>query len=251
MAEIKKIDNTFRIKENVIPDKPKDDNSEIKEVKKEKPPREKHILSKITIDRENGKISTKSKLVRKRVKGIGDITTNMTKNDFTFKPNTELFGFAGRFCTLWDLICIDLPNWNTFLSGLGISDFFSSIEGTFRGLIQGLEGIIDLSELTGIINKIAQWDPLTELTNAFDDFDLGVILTDIITALLKPFMWVVGLMIEFSYEVLEPTIISLLPSAGSYFLYLYLIPGLMFASTALSAVNNSLSMINQIRGVEL
>ena len=58
--EIKKIDNTFRIKENVISDKPKDDNSEINEVKKEKPPREKHILSKITIDRENGKISTKS-----------------------------------------------------------------------------------------------------------------------------------------------------------------------------------------------
>ena len=174
----------------------------------------------------------------------------MMKNDFTIKPNTELFG-ATKFCTMWDLICIDLPNWNDFLSGLGINQFFSSLEGTFRGLIQGLEGIIDLSELTGIINKIAQWDPLTELTNAFDDFDLGVILTDIITALLKPFMWVVGLMIEFSYEVLEPTIISLLPSAGSYFLYLYLIPGLMFASVALSAVNNSLSMINQIRGVEL
>ena len=118
MAEIKKIDNTFRIKENVISDKPKDDNSEIKEVKKEKPPREKHIITKTTIDRENGKISTKSKLVRKRIKGLsGDINTTMMKNDFSFDPNTELFGFAGtKFCTAWDLICIDLPNWKDFLS---------------------------------------------------------------------------------------------------------------------------------------
>ena len=251
MAEIKKIDNTFRIKENVIPDKPEDDNFEIKEVKKEKSPREKHIISKVYIDRENGQIHQKSKLVRKRVKNLPDITTNMMKNDFSFDPNTELFGFAGELCDPFRLVCINLPNWTDFLNGLGIGNFFTEIGNTFESLIKGLEGIIDLSGINRVIKDIQRWDPLTDLTNAFEDFDLGDILTDIITALLKPFMWVVGLMIQFSYEVMEPTIIAHLPAAGSYFLYLYLIPALLLASTALSAVNDGLSMVNQIRGVEL
>jgi len=235
MSETKKIDNTFTIKEN------KSDDT--------KPLENPEYMLKISKD-ENGNVTKKAILYKNKMKYAPIKTIKLTDDNVKILHNKEPFGFA-RGLNILGLFTIDIPEPKDILSQLRIDDVFDEIKSWFDPIIEGINNAVDLSKLEELTNKLKNWNPIEDLTEAFKNFDIISIMKSILTIIVQPFVEVMGIMFGILYEILKPFIAMFIPSATVLWFYYCLIPALLLISGLLSLANASMGIMNQLRGIEL